>query len=227
LAILLVWQGFARRSFQAARATISVVNASLQENVSGVRVIQSLGRESRNFRQFEEANSANLEANLTSSRVSSATQPLVEIVSAVSLAMVIFFGGKMVLHKEFTIGLLYSFIVYVNRFFEPIRAITQQYAQLQRATVAGQITYDHVRFAYVDGVDVLRDFSLEVEAGQRIAFVGQTGAGKSTIISLLLRFYDVNEGAIRVDGHDIRDVTMQSLRRQMGIVLQDPVLFSG
>jgi ABC-type multidrug transport system fused ATPase/permease subunit len=254
LAILLVWQGFARRSFQAARATISVVNASLQENVSGVRVIQSLGRESRNYRQFEEANSANLEANLTSSRVSSATQPLVEIVSAASLAMVIFFGGKMVLHREFTIGLLYTFIVYVNRFFEPIRAITQQYAQLQRATVAaqrifeildtqsevvdrpnaiecppltGQITYDHVRFAYVDGVDVLKDFNLEIQAGQRIAFVGQTGAGKSTVISLLLRFYDVSEGAIRVDGHDIRDVTMQSLRRQMGIVLQDPVLFSG
>lgn len=252
--ILFVWQGFARRSFRQARATISVVNASLQENVSGVRVIQSLGREARNSRQFDEANTANLEANLGASRISAATQPMVEIISALSLALVIYFGGRMTIEGSLEIGLLFSFVTYVNRFFEPIRMITQEYNQLQRGSVAaerifeildtksevvdapdaqeagqltGQITYDHVRFAYVSGVDILKDFNLKVEAGQRVAFVGQTGAGKSTLMSLLMRFYDVTGGRILVDGHDIRDITMQSLRRQIGIVLQEPVLFSG
>jgi ABC-type multidrug transport system fused ATPase/permease subunit len=252
--ILLIWQGFARKAFRNARATISTVNASLQENVSGVRVIQSLGREGRNFRQFEEANSANLEANLGASRVSAATQPIVESISALSLALVIFFGGSMVIDGTMQLGLLISFTIYVVRFYEPIRMLTQEYNMLQRASVAaerifeildtesevkdkpdacdlptieGQVTYDHVTFSYVPGVDILRDFYLDVKPGQRVALVGQTGAGKSTIISLLMRFYDVNKGAIRVDGHDIRDVTMNSLRRQLGIVLQEPVLFSG
>jgi ABC-type multidrug transport system fused ATPase/permease subunit len=252
--ILMVWQGFARRAFRNARATISTVNASLQENVSGVRVIQSLGREGRNFQQFEEANSANLEANLGASRVSAATQPIVESISALSLAMVVFFGGSMVINGSMDTGMLVSFALYVARFYEPIRMLTQEYNMLQRASVAaerifeildtesevkdkpdaeklpeiaGRVAYDHVTFRYVPGVDILRDFKLEVQPGERVALVGQTGAGKSTIISLLMRFYDVNEGAILIDGHDIRDVTMRSLRRQIGIVLQEPVLFSG
>ncbi len=119
-----------------------MVNASLQENVSGVRVIQSLGREGRNFRQFEEANAANLEANLGASRVSAATQPMVEIISAISLALVVFFGGKMVIDGQMTIGGVFTFATYVNRFFEPIRMITQQYNQLQRATVAAERIFE-------------------------------------------------------------------------------------
>ncbi|HXH20968.1 MAG TPA: ABC transporter ATP-binding protein [Dehalococcoidia bacterium] len=253
-AVLIFWQGFARRAFREARATISLVNASLQENVSGVRVIQSLGREARNSRQFDEANTANLEANLGASRVSAATQPIVEIIQAAALALVVFFGGRMVLNDQLSTGALVAFTLYVQRFFEPIRMLTMEYNMLQRASVAaerifeildtksdvvdapdayelpelsGQVTYDHVDFAYVAGVDVLRDFNLDIKAGERVAFVGQTGAGKSTIMSLLMRFYDVTGGAIRVDGHDIRNVTMESLRRQIGIVLQEPVLFSG
>ena len=252
--MLLVWQKYARRSFRGARAAISQVNANLQENVSGVRVIQSLGREDANFERFDKANAINREANLTATRVSAMTQPMVEITSAVALALVVFFGGSMVIDGTLTIGFLAAFTVLVTRFFEPIRQLTQEYNQLQRATVAterifeildteqeiqdapkalalprveGRVEYDHVRFGYNDEVPVLHDFSLDIKPGERVAFVGQTGAGKSTIISLLLRFYDVTGGRLLVDGHDVRDVTMQSLRRQVGVVLQDAVLFSG
>ena len=252
--MLLVWQKYARRSFRGARAAISQVNANLQENVSGVRVIQSLGREDANFERFDRANAQNREANLTATRVSAMTQPMVEITSAVALALVVFFGGSMVIDGTLTIGFLGAFTVLVTRFFEPIRQLTQEYNQLQRATVAterifeildtpqeirdapgaialpqveGRVTYDHVRFGYNDEVAVLHDFSLDVKPGERVAFVGQTGAGKSTIISLLLRFYDVTGGSVLIDGHNVRDVTMESLRRQIGVVLQDAVLFSG
>ena len=251
---LFVWQKFARRRFRRARATISEVNASLQENVSGVRVIQSLGREQRNSQEFSETSTANLEANLGASRLSAATQPIVEITSALALALVVFFGGSMVIDGDLSIGLLFAFTRYVNRLFDPLRQLTQEYNQLQRATVAaerifelldtereikdapdaielsavaGQVTYDHVSFGYGPEVEVLHDFSLDVQPGERVAFVGQTGAGKSTLVSLLLRFYEVSGGAVRVDGHDIRDVTLESLRHQTGVVLQEPVLFAG
>jgi ABC-type multidrug transport system fused ATPase/permease subunit len=179
---------------------------------------------------------------------------MVEVVWAGTLALVIFFGGSMVLDGSLTIGLLYAFTRYIDRFLQPIRMLIQEYSQIQRGTVAaerifeildteqeikdapgafplppieGRVTYDHVRFAYVEGVDILKDFTLDIEPGQKVAFVGQTGAGKSTIVSLLMRFYEVTGGSLKIDGHDIRDVTMESLRRQIGFVLQEPVLFSG
>ena len=254
VAALFVWQGFSRKSFRRARATISVVNASLQENVSGVRVIQSMGRETTNSERFDDANTKNLQANLGAGRVSAAAQPIVELTSALSLILVLGVGGAMVVHGSMALGPLVSFLLYNDRLFDPVRQITQQYNQLQRSTVAaerifeildtqsdvndqpgaasiaatkGHIKFDHVKFGYVPGVDIFEDLNIEVLPGQRVAVVGQTGAGKSTIVSLLLRFYDVTGGAILLDGTDIRDMTMKSLRQQMGIVLQDPVLFSG
>jgi ATP-binding cassette subfamily B protein len=252
--VVYFWQQRAQRSFRQVRAAISVVNASLQENVSGVRVIQSLSRERVNMRQFSRVNNENLEANLTAGRLAALLMPIIELTAAMATAAVIVYGGSLVLGGELQVGALVAFTLYITRFFDPIRDLSQQYTNMQRATIAaerifeildtapelvdrpdatelpkieGRVTFDHVSFSYVDGVPVLRDFDLDVRPGETIALVGPTGAGKSTIISLLARFYDVREGRLLVDGHDVRDVTMRSLRGQLGMVLQDPFLFSG
>lgn len=251
---LVIWQHYAIASYRKTRSAISAVNASLQENVSGVRVIQSLTREGVNLGRFGRVNGQNLDANLEASRVTALIQPVIEVISASAVAVVIVVGGKFVLDGGMTVGALVGFTLYIQRFFDPVRQITQQFTQLQRSTVAaerifelldtepkvkdapdaitlpsidGRVTFDDVSFAYVPEVPVLDHFSLDVRPGETIALVGHTGAGKSTIISLLARFYEVTGGAIRVDGHDIRDVTMASLREQLGMVLQEPFLFTG
>jgi len=252
--IIVVWQRYARKSFIRTRAAISIVNASLQENVSGVRIIQSLTREDENRRRFGKVNRQNFTANLEASRVSAIINPLVDLVNAIAIAVVIAVGGSLVLSHDLKVGALVGFALYVNRLFDPIGQVTQQYSTLQRATVAaervfalldepvevkdrpgaielppieGRVAFEHVRFAYTPEIPVLHDLNLVAEPGQTVALVGETGAGKSTIISLLERFYDVTGGRITVDGHDIREVTLASLRGQMGIVLQEPYLFSG
>lgn len=251
---ILVWQRYARRSFLRARATISAVNANIQENVSGVRVIQSLSRENINTRQFESVNTDNMQASVDAGRASALVQPMVELIAAFALAVAIFVGGGMVLNGTLSLGFLVAFALYINRFFDPIRDMTQQYTNMQRATVAaervfeildwpqdvadkpdaielgdikGEIELRDLSFGYSPELEVIHHLNITIKPGEHVALVGQTGAGKSTIISLLARFYDVTGGALLVDGHDVRDVTMQSLRRQMGIVLQDPVIFGG
>jgi ATP-binding cassette subfamily B protein len=253
-ATIFIWQRYARRSFLRARATISAVNASIQENVSGVRVIQSLSREGINSRNFQNVNAENMNASVDAGRASALVQPMVDLIGAATLALAIFVGGSMVLDGDLRLGFLVSFALYINRFFDPIREMTQQYTNMQRATVAaervfeildwpqdvadkpnaielheikGEVELRDVRFGYSEEIEVLHGLSIHIKPGEHVALVGQTGAGKSTIISLLARFYDVTGGALLVDGHDVRDVTMQSLRRQMGIVLQDPFIFAG
>lgn len=253
-ATIWIWQRYARRSFLRARATISAVNASIQENVSGVRVIQSLSRENINSRQFQNVNAENMRASVDAGQASALVQPMVDLIAAMALAVAIFAGGRMVLDGDLKIGFLVAFALSINRFFDPIRDMTQQYTNMQRATVAaervfeildwprdvadrpdaielgqirGEVELRDVRFGYSDEIEVLHGINLKIQPGEHVALVGQTGAGKSTIISLLARFYDVTGGAVLVDGHDVRDVTMQSLRRQMGIVLQDPFIFAG
>ncbi len=249
-----IWQRYARRSFLKARATISAVNANIQENVSGVRVIQSLSREGTNSRQFRTVNAENMQASVQAGQASAIVQPMVELIAALALAVAIIVGGNMVLDADLRLGFLVSFCLYINRFFDPIRDMTQQYTNMQRATVAaervfeildwpqdvadkpgavelqdirGEVELRDAHFGYSPEIEVLHGLSIKIAAGERVALVGQTGAGKSTIISLLARFYDVTGGEVLIDGHDVRDVSMRSLRAQMGIVLQDPVIFAG
>ncbi len=248
------WQRHAQRSFRRTRAAISMVNATLQENISGMRVIQSLVREDRNRAEFDDLNSYNRDTNLEASRIAALVLPLVEVVAALAIALTIIYGGTLVAQGHLQVGVLVAFTLYINRFFDPIRELSQQYTQLQRSGIAaerifqilampveivdrpnasilpqvrGTVEFRDVVFGYHPALPVLHNLNLHIEAGQTVAIVGPTGAGKSTIAGLLSRFYDVQQGAILIDGCDIRDVTQHSLRSQIGIVLQDPFLFTG
>ena len=252
--MLAIWQQYARRSFMRARRSIAVVNSGLQENISGVRVVQSLNREDANIRQFGTANRENLGANMEATRYTAALMPSVEVLSALGLALVVLFGGRMALGGELEVGVLVAFALYIQRFFEPVRNLTMQYGSLQRAMASGarifelldvepdfedrpdaievdrargDVRYEGVGFHYEPDVPVLRGVDLEAKAGETVALVGPTGAGKTTLVSLLLRFYDVTEGRITLDGHDVRDLSQDSLGRQMSVVLQEPYLFGG
>jgi ATP-binding cassette subfamily B protein len=248
------WQRYAQRSFRRTRAAISLVNATLQENLSGMRVIQSMVREERNHAEFDDLNAYNRDTNLEASRVAALVLPLVEVVAAVAIALTVVYGGALVARGALQVGVLVAFTLYINRFFDPIRDLSQQYTQLQRAGVGaerifnildvpvdvqdrpgaeelppiqGAVEFRDVVFGYSPDRPVLHGFNLRIAPGQTVAIVGPTGAGKSTIASLVSRFYDVQQGAVLVDGHDVRAVTQQSLRRQVGVVLQEPFLFTG
>jgi ATP-binding cassette subfamily B protein len=254
VAVMAVWQAQARKAFVRVRQAIAIVNSNLQENVSGVRVIQSLSREDENSRRFASINRDNLSANVEAGRLMAAVMPAVELLVSVATALVVIYGGWRVLDGSLTVGVVVAFALYVQRFFDPIRDLVLQYTQLQRAMAGGQrifevldtppeivdaddavvlqdvrgeVVFDHVSFEYVDDIRVLDDINLRVKAGETIAIVGQTGAGKSTLTSLVSRFYDVTEGRVLIDGHDIRQIERHSLTHRLGIVLQDPFLFSG
>lgn len=254
IAIAAFWQRFAQRSFRRTRAAISVVNATLQENISGMRVIQSLAREKRNNAEFDELNAYNRDTNQEASRIAALILPLVEVVAALAIAITVLYGGVLVSQGNLQVGVLVAFTLYINRFFDPIRDISQQYSQLQRAGVAaerifqildmpidivdhpdatklaqirGDVEFRGVTFGYSPDLPVLHNLNLHIKAGQTIAIVGPTGAGKSSIAGLLTRFYDVQQGAVFIDGQDVREVTQNSLRSQIGVVLQEPFLFTG
>jgi ATP-binding cassette subfamily B protein len=252
--IMAFWQQKARMAFIQVRQAIAVVNSTLNENVSGVRVIQSLSREEENSKRFDKINRVNLSANVWAGRLSAVVLPVVEMVVALATALALVIGGVRVHGGNLTFGVLVAFVLYIQRFFDPIRDTVLQYTQIQRAMAGGQrifevldtkpeivdapdavelpvvegrVDFDHVTFEYVPGVPVLQDIDLHVKPGETIAFVGQTGAGKSTMTSLISRLYEVTKGAILIDGHDVRTIARKSLTRQMGVVLQEPFLFSG
>ncbi len=255
LAVLIyVWQKYARRAFIKVRRAIATVNSQLQEDMSGVRVVQSLSREGENMEQFDEVNRAHLDANITAVRLEALIMPMVNILTGAAFAIVIIVGGFQVLDGVMTIGILVSFLLYVQRFFEPVLELSMQYTELQRAMasgarifeildveeeikdrpgaaelppVKGNIEFKDVGFSYEPDTEVLHHINLAIRPGETVAIVGQTGSGKSSLVSLIARFYEVNKGEVTVDGHDVRDVTQESLRRQIGIVPQNPILFSG
>ncbi len=253
--ILAYWQRFARRSFMRIRRAIAMVNGEYNQNITGIRVVQSLNRQDENLRHFEELNREHLDANLQASRFSGGLQPMVEFLIGVGMGFgVVLVGGLLVRGDNLEWGVLVAFAVWIQRFFEPIRHLTMQYGIFQRSMAAGvrifelidlepevkdapdavamppvrgEIRYEGVHFHYVEGVEVLQDINLHIRPGENVALVGSTGAGKSTLVTLAHRFADVTQGRITIDGYDLRSVTRRSLVGQMSMVLQEPYLFSG
>jgi len=251
--VAFIWQKYARHAFIKVRRAIATVNAQLQEGIAGVRVTQSLTREEINSEQFEHVNREHYSANIRAARLQAAMWPMVEILTALGTALVIYFGGRQVLAGEMTAGVLVAFILYVRRFFEPVLELTMEYIEIQRAMASGarifelldvepeirdasravdlppakEIRFKGVSFGYTPGVEVLHNINLTVNPGETAAIVGRTGAGKSSLANLMTRFYEVDQGEVTIDGYDVNSVTQQSLRHQIGVVTQDPFLFSG
>lgn len=246
----------ARTNYLRTRMGIGWVNSVLAENINGVRVVQSFSREDTNYDYFQNTvNRYNLDANIAAARLSSVFFPSIDLLGKVAMALAIWAGGTAVLGEPLSAGDLVAFVLYIDRFFEPIRDLSMRFDNLM-ATMAsgeriltllntpvevqdrpgaaimppirGEVTFDHVSFHYSDDdQEVLKDINLRVKPGETIALVGKTGAGKTTIIKLISRFYDPTSGRVLIDGIDLTQVTQESLRSQMGIVLQDPFLFSG
>lgn len=249
-----VFARHAQSAFRDTRDKVAAVVGNLAENIAGMRVIQAFAQEDASQGRFNEVNLANRDANINAMSLSFVFLPTVEFLSMAATAIVLWFGGLAVANEELTLGVVVAFLAYVSRFFGPIQELSQLYTTMQAAmaggervldlldtppTVAdpsdgramppivGQVELRDVGFAYKPDEPVLRDVNLLIEAGQTVALVGPTGAGKTSIANLIARFYDVTEGAVLIDGINVRDVTQQSLHRQMGLVPQDPFLFTG
>ncbi len=244
----------ARRTYRLIRERIARLNAYLQEALSGMSVIQLFARESGCFAEFDRLNDAHREANHWSNVYEAALFSMVEAMSSISAAIMVWYAAGSIVAGALAFGTLVAFLEYIQRFFIPIRDFSTKYAVMQSAMasaervfqlldttpaittppaarvaahVAGAIEFDHVWFAYKGEDYVLRDVSLRIAPGEKIAIVGATGSGKTTLINLLSRFYDVSRGSVRVDGIDVREWDLAALRRRIGVVLQDIVLFSG
>ncbi len=245
-----------QRSYRAVREAISWVNSVLAENINGVRVVQAFSRQALNYERFrEEVNRNNLETNLRAARLASMFFPSIDFLGSLAMALVVWLGGAAVLGERITAGVLVAFVLYIDRFFEPIRDLSRRYDAFQATmaggerllgllsaeaevrdrpdaaempAVRGDVDFEGVSYHYPDDErPVLEDVELHVGAGATVALVGRPGAGKSTLVRLVARMHDPSVGRILIDGVDLRSVRQQSLRRQMGIVLQDPFLFAG
>jgi ABC-type multidrug transport system fused ATPase/permease subunit len=240
-------------AYRVTREKVALITAYLQESLSGVRVVRTFAQEPRHLERFNELNEDNYDANMKTVYLNAAYFPGVEMLSAVATAGILVYGGYQAIQGDVTIGVLVAFIAALNNFFDPIQSLSQLYTTYQAGMAAldkifelldeepelsdapdaidfgrirGEIDFEDVTFSYGSGI-ALEDVDLHVPPGQTVALVGATGAGKSTFAKLVARFYDPSAGRVLVDGHDLRGVTMQSLRSQMGIVPQEAFLFSG
>ena len=244
----------ARENYRDSRRILARMNAFLQENISGMATIQAFGQEARHFRRFKEINAQHRDALLQSIQYNAVFFPSIELFSAITVGIVLWVGGAMILDERVLPGVIIAFVQYVNRLFAPIRDLAEKYNILQAAMASservfklldvqeslagpatpthplrlrGEIEFRDVWLSYAAGEPVLKGISLRVAPGEKVALVGATGAGKTSIISALCRFYDVQSGSVRIDGIDVREWDKQTLRRHLGLVLQDVFLFSG
>jgi ATP-binding cassette subfamily B protein len=243
-----------QRAYRAVRERLGLVTATLAEDIAGIRVVQAFTREQTNLRKFREVNDHYRQANQETVFLNGVYFPIVDLLSTVATVVVLGYGGYLFFGSSVSLGTLFAFMLYISNVFDPIQQLSQLYNTFLSATAAldkimdvmdtepeivdwreahelppvdGRVHFDHVRFGYGDGPEVLHALDLDVPPGTTVALVGHTGAGKSTIAKLLARFYDPRSGGITIDGHDLRDVTQASLRRQLGIVPQEGFLFAG
>ncbi|WP_192179742.1 ABC transporter ATP-binding protein [Mesorhizobium amorphae] len=253
--VRLFWLPRAKLAFMAAHETNSIANGALAESIHGVRTVQSLERQHVNFDLYDEKVLANLRAHLRSAKYAQVMVPIVDTLTGIAMATVIVVGGSMVLSHSLDVGIMVAFLFYIQRFFDPIRSLTMQYSVMQRAMASGQrisevldvpvdvsdkdgavklsrdmdgsVEFRNVTFGYRQNLPVLKNVSFRVNPGETVALVGPTGSGKSSSMALVHRFYDVWSGQVLVGGHDVRDLTQDSLGEQVAMVLQEPFLFSG
>ncbi|HKW51657.1 MAG TPA: ABC transporter ATP-binding protein, partial [Candidatus Eisenbacteria bacterium] len=249
-----IFRAKVRVSYRRVRTRLARINAFLQEHLQGLDVLKFFNAETKEWRKFDRANHDHYQAHVQNLFYYAVFFPAVEIIGAVAVALILWYGGGGILQGAVTFGVVVAFIQYADRFYQPVRDLSEKYNVFQSAMVAserifelldtkpavveparptalgrlkGEVEFDRVSFAYKDEEWVLRDVSFRIAPGEKVAIVGATGAGKTTIANLLTRFYDFQKGSIRVDGVDIRDVDGKTLRRQIGLVLQDVFLFSG
>src|SRR5919109_4266808 len=245
---------YSSRAYRSVRERLGLVTATLAEDIAGIRVVQSFTRERKNERNFRGVNADYRAANQRTVVTNGLYFPFVDLLSSAATAVVLGYGGWLFFHGQVSEGTLLPFLLYLSNFFDPVQQLSQLYNTFLAAVaaldkimdvldeepeirdssgavklprIAGHVALDGVRFGYGDGPEVLHGIDLDIPAGTTVALVGHTGAGKSTIAKLLARFYDPREGRISIDGHDLRDVTQESLRRQLGIVPQEGFLFAG
>lgn len=254
LVVRIIWLPYARRAFLRARVTSSIVSGALAENINGIRVVQGMSREYVNYDLFDIRASDNLRAANRASKFGVMMLPIVDTLTGAAMAIIVIMGGFFVLGGTIETGVMVAFVLFVQRFFDPIRALTMHYNVLQRAMASGErifevidvpvdikdkpnaivlkdidgsIEFENVTFGYYPDQPILKDINFKVMPGETVALVGPTGSGKTSITALVHRFYDIWEGSVKVGGHDVRDVTQESLSRQVAMVLQEPFLFSG
>lgn len=253
--VRIVWLPRAKKAFMYAHETGSITNGALAEGINGVRTVQSLDRQRVNYELYEEKARENLRSHLIAARFAQIMVPIVDTLTGIAMAIVIVVGGQMVLNGALDVGVMVAFLFYIQRFFDPIRSLTMQYSVMQRAMASGQritevmdvpidvadkpdavdlprdmdgsVEFRNVTFGYRKDQPILKNVSFKVNPGETVALVGPTGSGKTSAMALAHRFYDVWDGAVLVGGKDVRDLTQDSLGRQVAMVLQEPFLFTG